>query len=267
VDGTNRSVERGLKFPVYVENPNRPLEKDGAWDAKWFDSGYRVTTHQNELACGCPGEMRCIHYEWPEDDEPADESTEMDVVGLAVEGEAGVAREQIEGGVDSGVDMGQHSQQVRPVQQVEQALGHSIMGELQQGDPDVGMVRMDAGQPSEGGTAQREQHRLSDDNGMVMQYQRSPPTQEHMLQAATGQSNREMTKQDVHQPQRNLPAREEHYDLARQALDVMQSLEPPQGENLSTFEKAVENSHASRKFSLHLGGRRGNSVQPVKGLE
>jgi hypothetical protein len=47
----------------------------------------------------------------------------------------------------------------------------------------------------------------------------------------------------------------------------MQSLEPPQGETLSTFEKAVEISHASRKFSLHLGGRRGNSVQPVKGLE
>ena len=261
MDGTNRSVERGLRFPVYVENPNRPSEKDGAWDAKWFDSGYRVTAHPNELACGCPGEMRCIHYEWPEDDEPADESTEMDVMGLAVEGEAGVAREHTRGGVDSDVGMGQHSQQV------EQALGHSMMGELQQGDPDVGMVHMDAGQPSEGGTAQGGQHRLSEDNGMVMHYQSSPPTQEHMLQAATGQSNREMGEQATQPPQRNLPASEEHHAIARQALDLMRAVEHPQGENLSTFEKAVENSHASRKFSLHLGGRRGNSVQPVKGLE
>jgi hypothetical protein len=261
VDGTNRSVERGLKFPVYVENPNRPLEKDGAWDAKWFDSGYRVTTHQNELACGCPGEMRCIHYEWPEDDEPAEESTETDVMGLAVEGEAGVAREHTRGGVDSDVGMGQHSQQV------EQALGHSMMGELQQGDPDVGMVRMDAGQSSKGGTTQGGQYRLREDKGMVMHYQSLPPTQEHMLQAVTTKRNRPMGGQATQQQETHLPAREDHHALARQALDVMRAVETPQEESLSTFEKAVENSHASRKFSLHLGGRRGNSVQPVKGLE
>lgn len=261
MDGTNRSIERGLKFPVYVENPNKPSEKDGAWDAKWFDSGYRVTAHPNELACGCPGEMRCIHYEWPEDDEPADESTEMDVMGLAVEGEAGVAREHTRGGVDSDVGMGQHSQQV------EQALRHSMMGELQQGDPDVGMVHMDAGQPSEGGTAQGGQHRLSEDNGMVMHYQSFPPTQEHMLQAVASKSNRQMEEQATQQQETHLPARDEHHALARQALDVMRAFEPPQEESLSTFEKAVENSHASRNFSLHLGGRRGNSEKPVQRQE
>ena len=110
--GANGRVERGLRFPVYVENPNRRSEKDGAWDAKWFDSGYRVTTHLHELACGCPDEMRCIHYEWPEDDEPVAETTEMDVMGLAVDGEVVVAKEQFRGGVDSGIGMGQHCQQV-----------------------------------------------------------------------------------------------------------------------------------------------------------
>lgn len=101
---------------------------------------------------------------------------------------------------------------------------------------------------------------------MVMHYQSFPPTQEYMLQAA-GQSNRELTKQAIRQPQRNLLAREEHYDLAGLALDVMRSLDPLAEDDLGTFEKAVKNSHASREFSLHLGGRRGNSVQPVKGLE
>ena len=111
-DGANGRVERGLRFPVYMENPNRPSDKDGAWDAKWFDSGYRVTMHLNELACGCPDEMRCIHYEWPEDDEPVAETTEMGVmgvIGIAVDGEVVVAREQFRGGsVDSGIGMGQH---------------------------------------------------------------------------------------------------------------------------------------------------------------
>ncbi len=247
-----------------MENPNKPSEKDGAWDAKWFDSGYRVTTHLNELACGCPDEMRCIHYEWPADDEPAAETTEMDVMGLAVDGEVVVAREQFRGGVDSGIGMGQHSQQVQPVQQ---ASGNSMMGELQQGDPDVGMVHMGAGQPLEGGTAQGAQHRLSEDNGMVMYYQSPPPTQEHMLQAITRQSNREMGEQATNQQERYLPGREEHYEYAGLALDVMRSLEPLAEDDLGTFEKAVLKSHASQTFSLHLGGRRGNSAKPVENPE
>jgi hypothetical protein len=243
-----------------VKNPNRPSEKEGVWDAKWFNSGYRVTkNNQNELECGCPDEMGCIHHEWPKST-PKAEATGM---GFAAEREVVVAREQNRGSGDSGSGMGHQGQQSQQIRQVGQPMGQFIVGEVQQGDSDVGM---DKSQPLVGGTAQG-QHLLRKDNSMVMQYQSPSPTQEQTLQAGTSQNNREMGEQTIQQPQRNLPTREEHHALARQALDVMRSLEPPAEDDLGTFEKAVENSHASHNFSLHLGGRRGNSEKPVEKRE
>ncbi len=148
--------------------------------------------HQNELECGCSGEMGCVHYEWPKSSLAAGNKG-TSVMGLAAEGGIGVDREQIRGGVDSGVCMGnqgqrsQQAQQAREIQGVEQPLGQSMVGELQQGDFDVGMGE---GQSSEGGAAEGGQHRLREDGGMDLQDQSSPPTQGHMLQAGTSQSSK-----------------------------------------------------------------------------
>ena len=102
---------------------------------------------------------------------------------------------------------------------------------------------------------------------MVIQYQSSPPTQGYILQAGTSQSNREMGDHAIQQPQSNLPEGNETHALARQALDAMRALEAPQADDLGTFEQAVRDSHASQKFSLHLGGRRGNSEKTVEKAE
>ncbi len=249
-----------------MENPNRPSEKDGIWDAKWFHSGYQVTLDQNELDCGCPGEMGCIHYKWPKSYQETG-NTEISLMGLAAEGGLVETREQIRGGVNSGVgigDQGQPSQQAqhdRQIQEVKQPLGQSVAGELQQAEFHVGM---DECQPSKGGTAQGEQRGLREDVNMEMKYQTSSSTQGHMLQTGAGQSNREIGEQAIQQAQRNLAEGNETHALARQALDVIRALEPPQADDLRTFGKAVENSRASQKFSLHLGGRRGNSEKPVE---
>ena len=135
------------------------------------------------------------------------------------------------------------------------------MGELQQGDSDVGIGE---GQPSERGTAQVEQRQLREDGGIDVQYQSSLPTQGHMLQAGTCQSSRDMREQAIQERQRNLLAREESHALARQALEVMRALEPPQADDLGTFRKAVENSHALQKFWLQLGDRRGNAEKALE---
>jgi len=56
-------TERGIPFPVYVENPNKLTIHDPLWDEKLFQGGWMKN---HPLKCGCADEWRCIHFKWPE---------------------------------------------------------------------------------------------------------------------------------------------------------------------------------------------------------
>jgi hypothetical protein len=91
-------TERGIPFPVYVENPNKLTIHDPLWDEKLFQGGWMKN---HPLKCGCANEWRCIHFQWPE--------WTGEIGDLGGKGTRGLVGDQASGepnrvSLDSGVD-------------------------------------------------------------------------------------------------------------------------------------------------------------------
>jgi hypothetical protein len=181
-------LERGIPFPVYIDNPNKYTLHDSLRDEDFFRGGWM---RNQQLKCGCADEWRCIHFQWPA--WTGDEVEEMgggrilDLEGVHGSGE--LSRQSLDNSLGMGVEYIQ---------------------------------------PSGGHPGRAAEDRSIEDNGVAVGENSNVVARGISLHAEEKQINAEivMGNTGIRPPESNLSSMEEEHDLAKMALEAFRILSP-----------------------------------------
>lgn len=182
----DETAERGIPFPVYVENPNSRID-DIPYDERLFQGCFYI---DKPLQCGCADERRCIHFQWLESAAGEDEDFWLSNVQI-LEGvrQSGEPDRQ---SLDSGVEMGADGPKI--------ARGHAVsMEQRSSGDSDVAM------------------------GGERVQTTPGPP---FLSGGEYENAEIVTSNEGTHTPESNPPSMDEDHDLAVMALAAFRAQSP-----------------------------------------